>query len=302
MIDINSGKKYAVALGYFDGLHTAHMAVINEAVKAASDNLIPAVMLLDKHPRNVLFGENVPCLLQKEEREKKLSGLGVVPLIVSFGEIKDMSPEAFVDEILVKRFCAGTVVCGYNYRFGKNGEGDNKKLVSLCSKFGIKTVVCPEFTVDGENVSSTKIRSLIRSGDMEKANTMLGFPFGFSAEVFVGDRRGRLLGAPTINQFLPEDLQIPAFGVYASKVYMNEKEYTGVTNIGFRPTFEGQSVRSETYIIDFEGDLYGQSVCVKLYKYLRKELKFSSADALKGQIAEDIVLTKAYFSEKNKNI
>lgn len=297
MIDKACTKKYAVALGYFDGLHTAHMAVIKEAVNAAADKLIPAIMLFDKHPRSVLYGETVPCLVQQEKRQEKLSSVGVVPLTVSFEDIKDMSPEEFVEEILVKKFNAGVVVCGYNYRFGKNGTGDNKRLTSLCSAVGIKTIVCSEFTLLGENVSSTKIRSLIKDGDIEKANLMLGFPFGFSSEVFVGDRRGRLLGAPTINQFLPENLQVPLFGVYASRVYMNEKEYIGVTNIGSRPTFDGQSVRSETYIIGFEGDLYGKTVYVELYKFLRKEQKFDSADALKEQIAEDVVLTQRYFAE-----
>lgn len=297
MIDKACTKKYAVALGYFDGLHTAHMAVIKEAVNAAADKLIPAVMLFDKHPRSVLYGDTVPCLVQQEKRQEKLASAGVVPLTVSFEDIKDMSPEEFVEEILVKKFNAGVVVCGYNYRFGKNGTGDNKRLTSLCSAVGIKTIVCSEFTLLGENVSSTKIRSLIKDGDIEKANLMLGFPFGFSSEVFVGDRRGRLLGAPTINQFLPENLQVPLFGVYASRVYMNEKEYIGVTNIGSRPTFDGQSVRSETYIIGFEGDLYGKTVYVELYKFLRKEQKFDSADALKEQIAEDVVLTQRYFAE-----
>ncbi len=299
MIDNIPEKKYAVALGYFDGLHTAHMTVINEVIKSASDSFIPAVMLFDKHPRNILSGDNVPCLLQKEKRDKMLSSLGVSIFTVSFEEIKDMTPEAFIREILIKKFNAGMVSCGYNYRFGKNGLGDEKTLASACDKYGIKAVICPEFTLDGENVSSTYIRKLLSEGNIEKANRMLGFPFGFASEVFVGDRRGRLLGAPTINQFLPEDIQIPAFGVYASKVYTEEKEYIGVTNIGSRPTFDGKSVRSETYILDFKGDLYGQNVNIELYKFLRKEQKFADADALKTQISEDVALAKAFFEKNN---
>lgn len=299
MIDNIPEKKYAVALGYFDGLHTAHMTVINEVIKSASDGFIPAVMLFDKHPRNILSGDNVPCLLQKEKRDKMLSSLGVSIFTVSFEEIKDMTPETFIREILIKKFNAGMVSCGYNYRFGKNGLGDEKTLASACDKYGIKAVICPEFTLDGENVSSTYIRKLLSEGNIEKANRMLGFPFGFASEVFVGDRRGRLLGAPTINQFLPEDIQIPAFGVYASKVYTEEKEYIGVTNIGSRPTFDGKSVRSETYILDFKGDLYGQIVNIELYKFLRKEQKFADADALKTQISEDVALAKAFFEKNN---
>lgn len=302
MIDEKFEKKYAVALGYFDGLHTAHVAVINEAVRFSSEGLVPAVMLFDEHPRKLLCGEKVPCLIQKGKRDEILSEMGVETLLVSFEEIRDMSPEKFVKDILVKRFNAGAAVCGYNYRFGKNGTGDSVELKSLCEKCGIKTVICPEFTLGSENVSSTNIRNAVKNGEIEKANRMLGFPFGFSSEIFTGDRRGRLLGTPTINQFLPEELQIPAFGVYASKVFFDSKEYIGVTNIGSRPTFDGESVRSETYIIGFEGDLYGRTVSVELYKFLREEQKFPDADALKEQISKDVALTGAYFSEKNKKI
>lgn len=297
MINNSSGKVNIIALGFFDGLHTAHKKVLTEAVKQAGDSFTPAVMLFDEHPRKVLSGDEVRYLLQTQKREEMLKKAGLEPLFVSFTEIKDMSPEAFVKEILRDRFCARAVICGYNYRFGKNGMGDSKKLRELCKTYGIDVTVCPEFSLEGETVSSTKIRKSIENGNIEQANRMLGYPFGFFAEVFSGDKRGRLLGAPTINQFLPDGLVVPKFGVYASRVLFDGQEYIGVTNIGCRPTFQGESVRSETYIIDYSGDLYGRTVEVQIYKFIRPEKKFPDADSLKIQISSDVSAAETYFSE-----
>ncbi len=303
MIDVNSQKKYAIALGCFDGLHTAHISVINEAVKAREDGFCPAVMLFDEHPKSVLTGKKSEGLLQTAKRNKILSDMGVEVFTVSFFQIKDMSPEEFVRKILAEKFNAGVVCCGYNFRFGKNAEGDSEMLKEICAAFGIRTVICPKIQVDSEDVSSTKIRNAVKTGEIERANRMSGFPYSFCSEVFTGDKRGRLLGAPTINQFIPSELCVPAFGVYASRVYFDDKMYIGVTNIGSRPTFDGESVRSETYIVGFEGDLYGREVTVELYKFLREERKFPDADTLKAQISRDVTAAVEYFSakcEKNK--
>ncbi len=297
MIDINSKKKYAVALGYFDGLHTAHTAVLQETKKLSECGLLPAVMLFDEHPKKVLDGENVPFLLQKSRRDDIIDAMGIKRLCVSFEDIKDMSPRKFIEKIVVEYADAGAVVCGYNYRFGKNASGDVSALEELCSEYGIKVIVCEKYLSQGEEVSSTVIRKAVARGDMEKAGRMLGFPFGFSAEVFSGDKRGRLLGAPTINQYLPEGIAVPLFGVYASKVFFEGKEYIGVTNIGSRPTFDGSSVRSETYIIDYSGDLYGKTVETQLFTFIREEKKFDSADALKQQISLDVKATEDYFCQ-----
>lgn len=299
MINDLCKKEYAVALGCFDGLHTAHMAVINEAARLSSEGLLPAVMLFDEHPRNVIAENGIPCLLQKDKRETILKNAGFHIFTVSFREIKDMSPEEFVRDVLVGSFHSGAVVCGYNYRFGKNGAGDSEKLRALCKEYGIAVSVCPEFVLDGKSVSSTRIRKAVEEGRISDANKMLGYEFTYSSEIFTGDRRGRLLGAPTINQYLPEGLVIPRFGVYASKVNADGKEYLGVTNIGSRPTFDGKSVRSETYIIDYSGDLYGKTVTVSLFEFIRDEKKFPDADTLKMQISEDVKKTLLYFSDKN---
>lgn len=287
--------KYAVALGFFDGLHKAHKSVLTEALEYRKEGLVPAVILFDKHPRNVLFGDDVPLLLQGEKRDEILTSMGFKCLYVSFQDIMNMSPEEFVDEILVNKFGARAVISGYNYRFGKNGSGDSKILGELCRKKGIRVTVCPEYKENGERVSSTEIRRLIEKGEIEKANSLLGFSFSFFSAVFSGDKRGRTLGTPTINQYFPDGLIVPRFGVYAVKVYFDSKEYKGVANIGCRPTFGKSTVRCETYIIDFSGDLYGKTVEIAFCHFIREEKRFSSADELISQITKDVASAKAYF-------
>ena len=289
MTDNSVKTEYAVALGFFDGLHRAHRAVLEGALTIAREQgLKPAVLLFDQHPRTVITGDAVPALLQKKRRNEMLEGMGLTLFFVSFKDIKDMSPREFFEEILIKKFRAGALSCGYNYNFGKRAQGNTEALRELCEERGLSLRVCPEFTLGGSTVSSTEIRKALENGEIEAANEMLGFSFGFKAEVFTGDQRGRLLGAPTINQYIPEELIVPKFGVYASRVYFDGREYTGVTNIGARPTFGKGSVRSETYIVGFSGDLYGREVEIELKSFIRGEKKFPDADTLKAQIEEDV--------------
>lgn len=287
MTDNNSIKKYSLALGFFDGLHKAHTAVIKKAVAQKDENTGAAVLLFDKHPRKVLSDVDVPFILQKEKRDEIIASLGAEAFEVSFEKIKDMTPEEFVDELLIKKFNACAVSCGFNYSFGKNGTGDSAVLRRLCEERCIKVFVCPEIKDGIDDISSTVIRKAIENGDMKKANSMLGRPFEFTATVIHGDHRGRKLGAPTINQMLPDGMVIPRFGVYASRVNLYGTEFTGVTNIGSRPTFDGTGFRSETFILGYEGYLYGEDIELKLYDFLRPEKKFASVEELKEQIMND---------------
>lgn len=279
--------KRAVALGYFDGLHTGHAEVLGKALGAADCGLVPAVMLFDVPPAEAVTGIKTERLLSDNERDSVLKRSGFELLYVSFKELRDMSPREFVEDVLCRRFNAGEVFCGFNYSFGKNGEGNVESLKTECAGFGINVNVSGCVTVDGETVSSSAIRKLISDGDIERANKMLGYSFGFTSPVFSGDHRGRLLGAPTINQYLPDGLVTPKFGVYAAVADINGTLYSGVTNIGKRPTFDGVSLRSETFILGFDGDLYGKNVTVRLVSFIRGEMKFPSADALKEQIVRD---------------
>ncbi len=281
-------NRTAIALGFFDGLHLAHMQVIRPVLDAAREKgFVPCVLLFDKHPQSVLFSSEVPFLLQEEKRNSILDSLGVKTVFLNFSDIKNLSPEEFVQRVLVEKYNVGFVSCGYNYRFGKNAKGDVELLAALGESYGFEVRVCENTKLYNESISSSAIREAIANGDITKANRMLGRPFSFSAEVFDGDHRGRLLGAPTINQYLPQGIAVPKFGVYASVAIIDGKEMPAVTNIGNRPTFDGVSVRSETYIIDYSGNLYGKTVEVRLFDFIRAERKFADANSLKAQIASD---------------
>lgn len=281
-------NRTAIALGFFDGLHLAHIQVIRPVLDVYREKgFVPCVLLFDKHPQSVLSDCEVPFLLENEKRNSILASLGVKTLFLEFDGIKNLSPEEFVKNILVEKYNAGLVSCGYNYRFGKKAQGNVELLGKLGEQYGFEVSVCENTRLDNESVSSSAIRKAIQNGDIVKANKMLGRPFSFSAEVFDGDHRGRLLGAPTINQYLPKGIAVPKFGVYASVAVIDGKEMPSVTNIGNRPTFDGVSVRSETYIIDYNGDLYGKTVEVRLFDFIRAEKKFADANELKAQIASD---------------
>ena len=294
MNEFENTAKTAVALGFFDGLHLAHRRVLESAALQKENGLTPCVLLFDDHPLHILKGTDVPKLLQNDKRDALLRKMGLTGTECSFARIKDMPPQAFVEQILVCELNAAFVSCGYNYRFGKNGAGDAAELQKLCAAYDISVCVCPEMDVGGEPVSSTAIRRLIEEGDVDKAADMLGRYFCFESPVIEGDKRGRLLGTPTVNQLLPEHIVTPRFGVYLSRASFAGKSYTGVTNIGARPTFHSGDVRSETYILDFSGDLYGQRVEIALIKYIRPVRRFDSAEALKAQIAEDVAAARRY--------
>ncbi len=274
-----------VALGTFDGLHTGHKAVLFSDKKIHDKRI---ALLFTEHPQKLLTGKNPGELLTRAKKEKLLKEWGYEPEYIDFGEISKKTPEEFVDDILIKRYGATALCCGFNYRFGKKASGDVTALKRLCGEREMSLTVCNEIDYDGLPVSSTRIREAIKNGDIETANKMLGYHFSYDFEVVHGDARGRILGSPTINQFFPEDFTVAEYGVYASYTVVDGKKYVSVTNIGVRPTVEGISEkRSETNIIGFNGDLYGQRVEVSLLKKIRNEMKFGSFDELSNQIAVD---------------
>lgn len=296
-------KKRALALGYFDGLHIAHTAVLKEAAAQKARGLAPAVLLFDVHPAEALSGARVPRLLTEADRDALLSNMGFELIKIPFAEIRSLSPAAFVRDILKDKMNCCFVSCGYNYTFGKGGAGTQQTLTSLCAPLGIETAVCGQVCVGDTPVSSSAVRQAVAQGDMDLAVKMLGRPFTFAAPVFTGDRRGRLLGAPTANQVIPPELVTPAFGVYAALAEIGGVRYAAVTNVGVRPTFGVSTLRSETHILGFQGDLYGKTLRVGLLSFLRPEQKFGSFEALKRQIAadaataEDIARKSVYFEK-----
>ena len=277
----------AIALGTFDGLHTAHMAVLEAAARLAGE-FVPAVLLFDQHPQQALTGSAPPRLLTDGERDGRLRGLGLELLHARFGEIKDMPPRVFFDEVLLGRFDAGVLCCGYDYSFGAGALGHVDELRALCGAHGVLLRATPEIDYEGAPVSSTRIRQALEVGDLAGANAMLGRPFGYAFTVEEGEHIGRTLGTPTLNQAFPAGFAVPRHGVYASQAFADGAWRRGVTNVGTRPCFAGGALRSETHVIGFEGDLYGQRIPVRLLRYLRPEKKFADIEGLKRQIAVDI--------------
>ena len=282
----------AVALGNFDGMHIGHVAVLEQTAQLKSQGLTATVMLFDEHSLKGVRGEAPPMLMTGEERLSFLKEKGLEVTLVSFSEIRDLSPEDFVDTILLGHLNAKAVVCGFNYRFGKNATGDAEMLREICNSKGIQCIVVDEVETDGNPVNSTSIRKAIEKGDISTANKLLGRSFGFASTVIDGDKRGRTWGLPTINQKLPKGLVIPRFGVYKSTVTVDGRVYVGVTNIGLRPTVGTDTVRSETHILGFDGDIYGKEVDVRLISFIRPEKKFDSFDELILQIKSDISFVK----------
>lgn len=278
-------KKYALALGMFDGVHMGHKAVLSGAVNSPFESVA------------VTFS-SIPfktggSIMTAEDKEKKLLETGIDEvLFLDFFEIKDLSPEEFLD-LLSEKYDLGKICCGFNYRFGKKAAGDTKLLAEWCARRGIEFFECPEVLYEGETVSSTYIKRLISEGEIEKANLLLGTDFSFSAEVRHGDQRGRTMGFPTINQLYPENLTAPKCGVYQTVVTVDGREYDGVTNLGFRPTYITDYISAETYILDYSGDCYGSRVKTRLVAFLRDEQKFDGIEALKKAIDQNAQFVKA---------
>jgi len=286
-------KKSVVALGTFDGLHKGHLSVLSAALEFES--LTPVAVTFPEPPKRRQNG-NVGMLMTSEEKNAALQKMGFLVKELDYDAIHTLLPKEYLDS-LFKELNVAAAVCGTNHRFGKNGAGNAAFLKTYCEAHGAEAVVCPDLEIDGQEVSSSLIRELLAKGEIESANKLLGRPFSFKSEVFHGEQRGRTIGFPTANQMLDERLVVPKFGVYATSVFINGRQYAGVTNIGIRPMFQLKKPQSETHICDFDSDIYGKVIEVKLLKYLREEEHFGSLEALKNAISNDAEQAKKVFSE-----
>ena len=275
----------AIALGIFDGVHIGHRAVISRVV--GIENTRAAVFTFSQPPW-ALPKDCAWELVSADEKIELLESLGVEELFqADFELIRDLSPEDFVRVILCDLLDAQVVCCGFNYHFGKGGTGDAKLLQSLGAQYGIVVHTVEAVLVDGQPVSSTRIRRFIEQGQIQEAARLMGHPFTLDFTVVGGQHVGRLLGTPTINQPLPPHFVRPRFGVYASSVEVNGKVTHGVTNVGVRPTVGADAPLAETWIPTFSGDLYGKKVPVSLITFLRPEIHFDSLEELQKQIIRD---------------
>lgn len=285
----------SVALGLFDGLHPGHRQVILAATRTAHDGITPAVYTFDPH--TIHTKGTLRRLCSPEEEQALLEDMGVEELFrVDFATVRHLSPENFVKEILHTQLGAVQVTCGFNYHFGAGGAGDATLLTRLCADYGIAVTVVPEVDEDGTTVSSTSIRDALAAGDMAAVRRLMGRPFRLQQTVTEGQRLGRRLGLPTINQTLPADRACPRFGVYVSCVQIGGDVFPAVTNIGVHPTVGATAPLAETYILDFDRDLYGTAPTVYPLRFLREEQTFASLDELKAQIERDIQAARTQFA------
>ena len=277
----------AVALGYFDGVHLGHKSVIRAAVECKSEGLTPAVFTFSSTPKR---GTEKSQLTSFDEKARIFEQIGVEILyIIDFETVRNKTPDEFVGDILQKVFRAKKVFCGYNYHFGKNGTATGEDLVKLCKSHNIEAVVKNPVKFRNSYVSSTKIREYLKSGDIQKANKMLGYDFGIVSQSVEGRHLGTALDTPTINLNFEKNRLIPRYGVYASTVFVDGERYIGVTNIGVKPTVSENNIPNcETWMPLFKGgELYGRRVEVRLREFLRPERKFDTLDELRQAIKTD---------------
>lgn len=295
----------AIALGYFDGLHKGHRNVISLAAAEKENGLTPVCFTFSKSPKSVLNGTRCNALMTNEDKIKTLERLGIERTYqADFEKIMNMPAKDFAQEILVDTLKAEKLFCGFNYRYGKNGEGSAETLKSFCESRGITLTVVPATESEGEVVSSTLIRNLITDGNIKRANELMCSRFGFSSVIEHGKRLGRELGTPTINQPLCSELVVPKFGVYASIVTLeNGETYCGVTNIGIKPTVGGNTPLCETWMPKYKGgEIYGQSADVRLLEFIRPERKFSGIDELKDAIIDNSKTALKIYEQTEKTL
>ncbi len=285
--------KRVLALGFFDGVHLGHAALIRRTKERAEAlGCIPAVLTFDVHPDTLVRGAPVPLITSPEDRAELVRRLFGVEEILSLRfdrSLMEMPWDRFLEWVR-EEFGAVHLVCGHDFTFGWRGEGNPDRLRVRCAALGLGADVIPKVTLDGETVSSTRIRELLTAGKLGEANRLLGHPHVLTDTVRTGYRLGRKLGTPTINMRFGEGVLVPAHGVYAGRLRIEGERVDrwAVTNVGVRPTVsDGKQVSVESYILDYSGNLYGKRVRLEFRDFLRPERKFPDTDALKDQIARD---------------
>lgn len=293
-----------IALGFFDGVHLGHAALLRLTRRRADEMGIPAAVLtFDTHPDTLVYHQPVPLINTLEDRkylmEEKFS-MDEVILAHFDRAMMEMPWEAFVEDYLLGELGAKHVVCGHDFSFGYRGQGTPDKLRRLCAQRGVGVNVVDKVSLGGITVSSTHIRQLIRQGDMEAAAQMLGHRHFLSGEVLHGKELGRRLGFPTANLALPEGLIAPAYGVYATLVTLPDgSAHPAVTNVGVRPTVHDQLGRLvEAWILDCTAELYGETIRVEFFTRLRGEKKFDSLEALREEVLRNAAETRAFFQNR----
>lgn len=296
---ITSTTKYSfppsvVMLGKFDGVHLGHQQLIKTGVEfSAKENLSPVIYTFE--------GFNDECLTTDNEKADIFESLGIEYTVFEkfTEEFKSITPEDFVKNILAHKLNAKRIVVGFNYRFGKGASGDTELLGRLCDELNIALTVIPPFEIEGNVVSSTHIRNLLSEGDVKSAFEFLGRPYSVSGFTVRGKGLGHTIGFATANIIDIAGKLLPKRGVYATKTYVRGSEYISMTNVGVNPTVEStDTAKIETHLIDYTGELYGESIKIEFTHFIRDEKKFDSVENLKAQLSLDLENVKKYFNDK----
>lgn len=295
-------KNSAVTLGKFDGLHLGHQYLMDQVISTKDRGYTAVMFTFLYHPYNLFSNKEFELIYTEEEKYHKLLQTDM-DVLVSYPftkETKNLEPEDFIKEILVDRLDAKIIVVGDDFRFGHNCKGDVPFLKSFEEAYGYKVISCGKKRWRDTIISSSMIRKELQKGDMEAVNGMLGEPYSILGKVMHGRKIGRTLGMPTTNLIPPSNKLLPPSGVYASKTLVNGIYHSGVTNIGYKPTVgEEEQKGVETFIFDFDQDLYGEEIKVELFSYHRPELKFNTLGELKQAMNEDIEYTRQFFGKSS---
>lgn len=293
------GGPTAITLGVFDGVHLGHRHLIDTLRRHAADRgLTAGIVTLHPSPIQVLRPQvRVAYITSLEERVELLRDTGVafVAPLTFTSEVAELSASDFLAmlrEALDMRY----MLMGPDNAFGRGREGTPARVAEIAQDLGFELDILNDALDNGgERVSATAVRAAIAEGDMEAAARLLGRPFSLRGPVIHGAERGRTIGFPTANMAITPDRALPAFGIYVTRAHLGGKSYAGATNIGIKPTFDEERPSIETYILDFEGDIYGREIRIELLHRLRGEEKFDSIDALKARIAADVDAARAFF-------
>lgn len=292
-------NKTIFALGFFDGVHLGHQALLRRCRELAAErNCQAGVVTFLGHPDELVSGKKTPLINTPRDRCRLLKSFGM-DTVVELPFDQDLMKLSWMSfyQMLRNQYHAVGLVCGEDFRFGFRGQGNAELLRQVCAADGIPCIVIPQQTLEGIAVSSTHIRRLLQQGDIEKAEKFLGHRHIFTGTVIKGQQLGRRMGTPTANLSLPKELLCLPFGVYICRAKAEGIDVPAVTNIGIRPTVSGENITVEPWLLDYEGDLYGRELTLEFYRYLRSECKFPSLTELQAEILKNGEQTRKFFEK-----
>ncbi|WP_353095263.1 bifunctional riboflavin kinase/FAD synthetase [Tissierella praeacuta] len=285
----------AIALGNFDGIHIGHQQLIKTMVSKSKELGIKSSLLLFKSHTKTIIDNNKPKTITNNQQKFKIAedlGVDIIYMLNFNEEIMKLSGEEFIRDIIIKKMNGKLLVVGFDYRFGYKASGNSKYLIELGRKYNIDVIVLDPIYKDEDIISSSNIRNLIANGNVSGSLKMLGRPYSITGKVIPGKNRGNKLGFPTANIEPIDNYVIPKNGVYMTNTIVDGKRYTSATNIGYNPTFNEDILKIETYLLDFNGDIYGKILEIEFLDFLRNDIKFENKEALIEQMKTDIEMIK----------